>query len=377
MRRRAGQTDDLGCVPPQGRWLVQGSLREQQVGRRELQQQQRRVGKRWIFGLVLVGRRVVLVIVIVHVFVVDSVDHFVLVVELVGLVGHHVGRMSAALLDGKLLSAQLLAELSSRVEACRARGVMPCLAVVLVGDDPASQIYVRSKEKRAAEAGIATRDHRLPASTTTQELLDRIAALNADPSVHGILVQLPLPKQVDEQRVLLAVDPRKDVDGFHPDNLGLLMLGRPRFVACTPQGCMRLIAITGIDLAGKQALVVGRSNIVGKPMGQLLLHANATVTMAHSRTRDLEAEVRRAEVVVAAVGRAELIRGEWIREGACVIDVGMNRIQAAGGKDRLVGDVEFEPARERAGWITPVPGGVGPMTIACLLANVVDAAERV
>jgi methylenetetrahydrofolate dehydrogenase (NADP+)/methenyltetrahydrofolate cyclohydrolase len=207
-------------------------------------------------------------------------------------------------------------------------------------------------------------------------LLARIAELDADPGVHGILVQLPLPAHIDEQRVLVAVDPRKDVDGFHPDNLGLLMLGRPRFVACTPQGCMRLIATSAIELSGKQALVVGRSNIVGKPMAQLLLQANATVTIAHSRTRDLEAEVRRAEVLVAAVGRAELIRGEWIRPGACVIDVGMNRIEGDAGKPRLVGDVEFEPARERAGWITPVPGGVGPMTIACLLANVVDAAER-
>jgi methylenetetrahydrofolate dehydrogenase (NADP+)/methenyltetrahydrofolate cyclohydrolase len=282
--------------------------------------------------------------------------------------------MSATLLDGRALSARLLTELAGRVEACKARGIQPCLAVVLVGDDPASQIYVHNKERRAAEIGIATRDSRLPATTTTEELLACIESLNRDPSVHGILVQLPLPRGVDEQRVLLAVDPRKDVDGFHPDNLGLLMLGTPRFVACTPQGCMRLIAHAGVDPAGKRALVVGRSNIVGKPVAQLLLHANATVTMAHSRTLDLEAEVRRAEIIVAAVGRPELIRGEWIAEGACVIDVGMNRVEVEGSKPKLLGDVEFEAAAARAGSITPVPGGVGPMTIACLLANVVDAA---
>lgn len=282
---------------------------------------------------------------------------------------------SAKILDGKALAARLLGELEGRVVRAKQRGVAPCLAVVLVGDDPASQIYVRSKERKAAQVGIETRDHRLPGTTTTEQLLQLIAQLNADPTVHGILVQLPLPKGVDEQRVLLAVDPRKDVDGFHPDNLGLLMLGTPRFVACTPQGCMRLIAEAQVDPAGKRALVVGRSNIVGKPVAQLLLHANATVTMAHSRTRDLEAEVRRAEIVVAAVGRAELIRGEWIAPGACVIDVGMNRIDDGEGKSRLVGDVEFAAAAERAGAITPVPGGVGPMTIACLLANVVEAAE--
>lgn len=283
--------------------------------------------------------------------------------------------MSATILDGNALAARLLGELAGRVERAKQRSLTPCLAVVLVGDDPASAIYVRSKERKAAQVGIETRDHRLPATTTTEQLLELIADLNADPTVHGILVQLPLPKGVDEQRVLLAVDPRKDVDGFHPDNLGLLMLGTPRFVACTPQGCMRLIESAGVDPAGKRALVVGRSNIVGKPVAQLLLHANATVTMAHSRTRDLEAEVRRAEIVVAAVGRAELIRGEWIAPGACVIDVGMNRIEADGAKPRLVGDVEFAAAAERAGSITPVPGGVGPMTIACLLANVVDSAE--
>lgn len=281
-------------------------------------------------------------------------------------------------LDGRALSKRLITELATRVEACKAGGVEPCLAVVLVGDDPASKIYVRSKERKAAKAGIATRDHRLPATTTTQELLAVIAELNGDAGVHGILVQLPLPDGIDERAVLEAVDPRKDVDGFHPDNLGLLMLGTPRFVACTPQGCMRLIAEAGVDLTGKRALVVGRSNIVGKPVAQLLLQANATVTIAHSRTRDLEAEVRAADVVIAAVGRPEVIRGEWIKAGACVIDVGINRVeQGEGLKPKLLGDVEFDAASQRAGSITPVPGGVGPMTIACLLANVVDAAERV
>jgi methylenetetrahydrofolate dehydrogenase (NADP+)/methenyltetrahydrofolate cyclohydrolase len=283
--------------------------------------------------------------------------------------------MSAVLLDGQALSAQVLADLAERVRACKSRELRPCLAVVLVGDDPASKIYVRSKERRAAEIGIETRDSRLPATTTTAQLLACIESLNRDPSVHGILVQLPLPRGIDEQRVLRAVDPRKDVDGFHPDNLGLLMLGTPRFVACTPQGCMRLIAHAGVDPAGRRALVVGRSNIVGKPVAQLLLHAHATVTIAHSRTRDLEAEVRRAEIIVAAVGRAEIIRGEWIAREACVIDVGMNRVELPDGKTKLLGDVDFAAAAERAGSITPVPGGVGPMTIACLLANVVDAAE--
>jgi methylenetetrahydrofolate dehydrogenase (NADP+)/methenyltetrahydrofolate cyclohydrolase len=280
--------------------------------------------------------------------------------------------MSAAILDGKALADRLVAELRGRVEALAGRGIRPCLAVVLVGEDPASQVYVRSKEKRAAEAGIATRDHRLPTTTSTAELLELVASLNRDPEVHGILIQLPLPRGIDEQRVLQAVEPAKDVDGFHPDNLGLLMLGRPRFVACTPQGCMRLIELAGVDPTGKDAVIVGRSTIVGKPMGQLLLQANATVTTAHSKTRDLEGLVRRSEIVVAAIGRPEFIRGEWIREGACVIDVGINRL--ASGK--LVGDVEFAAAKERAGAITPVPGGVGPMTIACLLANVVESAER-
>ncbi len=278
--------------------------------------------------------------------------------------------MTAEVLDGKACAAALLHAVAARVETARARGIEPCLAVVLVGDDPASHVYVRSKEKRAAEAGIVARDHRLPATTTTADLLALVRDLNADPSVHGILVQLPLPTPVDSDAVLLAIDPTKDVDGFHPDNLGRLVLGKPRFVACTPQGCMRLLALGGIELAGRRALVVGRSTIVGKPMAQLLVHAHATVTIAHSRTTDLAAEVARADIVVAAIGRPEHIRGAWIKPGAAVIDVGMNRL--ADGK--LVGDVEYTAAAERAAAITPVPGGVGPMTIACLLSNLVDAA---
>jgi methylenetetrahydrofolate dehydrogenase (NADP+)/methenyltetrahydrofolate cyclohydrolase len=280
--------------------------------------------------------------------------------------------MSARRLDGKACAARLLTEVERRVGVCRERGVQPCLAVVLVGDDPASQVYVRSKERRAAEVGIEARDHRLPATTTTDELLALVAALNADRAVDGILVQLPLPPQCDTQRILLAVDPAKDVDGFHPDNLGRLMLGRPRFVACTPQGCMLLLKEAGVELSGSRALVIGRSTIVGKPMAQLLVHADATVIAAHSRTRDLPAEVAQADVVVAAIGRPEFIRGEWIKPGAVVIDVGMNRLPDG----RLVGDVEFAAAEAKASAITPVPGGVGPMTIACLLNNVVLAAER-
>jgi methylenetetrahydrofolate dehydrogenase (NADP+)/methenyltetrahydrofolate cyclohydrolase len=281
--------------------------------------------------------------------------------------------MSAVLIDGTAASRRVLDEVRVRVEACVARGVTPTLAVVLVGEDPASQVYVRNKGRRAAEVGIAARDHRLPAEgTTTASLLSLVAELSADREVDGILVQLPLPAHVDTDAVLLAIDPAKDVDGFHPDNLGRLMLGRPRFVPCTPAGCMRLLEDAGVDPKGKRALVVGRSTIVGKPMAQLLLAADATVTVAHSRTTDLAEEVGRAEILVAAVGRPRMIRGEWIRPGAAVIDVGINRL----ADGTLVGDVDFEGARERAGAITPVPGGVGPMTIAGLMCNVVTSAEQ-
>ena len=280
--------------------------------------------------------------------------------------------MSARVLDGKLVAARLLEGVRTRVASCRAAGVEPTLAVVLVGDDPASAIYVRNKGKRAAEVAIRTLDHHLPATTSTADVLALVRTLNDAKDVDGILVQLPLPPGVESDRVLLAIDPAKDVDGFHPDNLGRLMIGRPRFVPCTPQGCMDLLAESGVALRGARALVIGRSNIVGRPMGQLLLHADATVVQAHSRTVDLQREVEAADVVVAAVGRAELVRGAWIKPGAVVIDVGMNRLLDG----RLVGDVEYRAAAERAAAITPVPGGVGPMTIACLLANVAGSAER-
>jgi methylenetetrahydrofolate dehydrogenase (NADP+)/methenyltetrahydrofolate cyclohydrolase len=280
--------------------------------------------------------------------------------------------VTARIIDGKAVAARFLARVGERASACARAGASPTLAVVLVGDDPASAIYVRNKEARAREVGIAARDHRMPASTTTAELLRLVAELNADPGVDGILVQLPLPPGVDERAVLLAIDPAKDVDGFHPENLGRLVVGAPRFVACTPQGCMLLLSEAGCDPSGQRALVIGRSTIVGKPMLHLLLQADATVTCAHSRTRDLADHVRAADIVVAAVGRAELVRGEWIKPGAVVIDVGMNR-DAAG---KLCGDVDFAGASARAAAITPVPGGVGPTTIACLLGNVVLSAER-
>ena len=274
-------------------------------------------------------------------------------------------------IDGRAESERLLGELEARVRACVAAGVTPCLAVVLVGDDPASQVYVRNKGRKAAQVGIATRDHRLGAETTTEALLSLVAELNGDDAVHGILVQLPLPKGIDEQAVLLAIDPAKDVDGFHPANIGRLVIGADAYVPCTPQGCMWLLESAGVELEGKRALVVGRSNIVGKPMALLLTAANATVTVAHSRTRDLAEEVSRADVVVAAVGRTKLIRGEWLKPGAIVIDVGMNRDEDG----KLCGDVDYAGAQGHAGAITPVPGGVGPMTIACLMQNVVQSAE--
>jgi methylenetetrahydrofolate dehydrogenase (NADP+)/methenyltetrahydrofolate cyclohydrolase len=280
--------------------------------------------------------------------------------------------MTATVLSGKDLAARVRAELSGRAQALEAKGVVPGLAVVLVGDDPASHIYVRSKERAAAKVGVKTFDHRLPATTSQAELLELVRSLAADASVDGILVQLPLPEGIDSQVILDAIPPEKDVDGFHPDNIGRLAQGRPRFVAATPRGCMRLIAESGVDLSGKRAVVVGRSNIVGKPMALLLTNANATVTVCHSRTQDLADEVSRADLVVAAMGRARAIKGAWIKPGAVVIDVGMNRLEDG----TLCGDVEFDAAAERAGFITPVPKGVGPMTITCLLENTLDAAAR-
>jgi len=285
--------------------------------------------------------------------------------------------MTARVLDGKKLAEEVRAEVRVGVDRFRAeRGRPPGLDVVLVGEDPASVVYTRSKEKASNEVGIRGTLHVLPASTSEERLLTLLAELNADTTIDGILVQLPLPPGLDAQRVLDKVDPGKDVDGFHPINAGLLALGRHgALVACTPSGCMRLLALAEANLDGAEAVVVGRSNIVGRPMAQLLLRANATVTMAHSRTRDLPAVCRRADVLVAAVGKAEMIRGDWIKPGAVVIDVGMNRIPRADGKTRLVGDVAFDEAKEVAGVITPVPGGVGPMTIAMLLANTLEAAR--
>jgi methylenetetrahydrofolate dehydrogenase (NADP+)/methenyltetrahydrofolate cyclohydrolase len=281
--------------------------------------------------------------------------------------------VTAQLIDGAAISAKLRAEVAIVATQLRARGVAPTLAVVLVGDDPASAVYVRAKTKAAREANVDVRDHKLPATTSQQELMALVAQLNADPDVDGILVQLPLPPQLDSDAVIRSLDPAKDVDGLHPTNLGYLAQGRPVVSPCTPKGCMRLLREVGAEIAGARAVVLGRSVLVGKPIAMLLANANATVTMCHSKTRDLAGEVRRAEIVVAAIGRPEMVRGEWIAEGAIVLDVGINR--TAEGK--LVGDVEFAAAAERARAITPVPRGVGPMTIACLLANTLRAARAI
>jgi methylenetetrahydrofolate dehydrogenase (NADP+) / methenyltetrahydrofolate cyclohydrolase len=285
--------------------------------------------------------------------------------------------MTATLLDGKKLAETVRAEVRAGVERFKAEhGRAPGLDVILVGDDPASQIYTRNKEKVSNEVGMRGRLHALPATTSEAELLALVDRLNGDAEVDGILVQLPLPAGIAEARVIERVDPKKDVDGFHPVNVGLLASGRPALVPGTPIGCMRLLASAGVDLVGARAVVVGRSVIVGRPVAQLLLAAHATVTIAHSRTKDLPAVCREADVLVAAVGKAALIRGDWIKPGAVVIDVGINRIALPDGKTRLVGDVAFDEAKERARAITPVPGGVGPMTIACLLQNTLLAATR-
>ena len=284
----------------------------------------------------------------------------------------------AKIIDGKAFAEGLRARVAKAAAAVKAaHNITPGLAAVLVGDDPASAVYVRNKEKAVAEAGMASVPHRLPADTKEADLLALLRDLNADPRVHGILVQLPLPRQIRTEAAIDTVDPAKDVDGFHPVNVGRLASGREALVPCTPSGCMMLLTDTLGDLTGKHAVVVGRSNIVGKPMAALLLAANCTVTIAHSRTRDLAATCRSADILVAAVGRAEMVRGDWIAPGATVIDVGINRVPGAEpGKSRLVGDVAFAEARKVAGAITPVPGGVGPMTIACLLRNTVIAACR-
>ena len=285
--------------------------------------------------------------------------------------------MTARIIDGKAAAADLRLRVADIAAAFRERtGRAPGLAVVLVGEHPPSAAYVRSKVKATLEAGMESFEHRIPAGTTQEDLIALVDRLNADEAVDGILVQLPLPKHVDEEAVLTRVDPEKDVDGFHPVNVGRLSIGLPALVACTPLGCLMLLKQELGDLSGKEAVVVGRSNIVGKPMAQLLLQANCTVTVAHSRTRDLPDVVRRADIVIAAVGRPELIRGSWIKPGAAVIDVGQERVEQPDGTRKLLGDVAYGEAAEVAGAITPVPGGVGPMTIACLLRNTVVAAHR-
>jgi len=283
--------------------------------------------------------------------------------------------VSAKLIDGKAVAADLRTSIAAEVAQLASQGLRPGLAVVLVGEDPASQVYVRSKAKQTVECGMASFEHRLPVETSQADLLALIAALNADDRVDGILVQLPLPPQIDSNLVLRAIDPSKDVDGFHPVNVGLIATGAGGIVPCTPLGSLLLIKSVRNNLGGLNAVIVGRSNIVGKPMAQLLLQEHCTVTIAHSRTTDLQGVTRAADILIAAVGRPEMIRGDWIKPGAIVIDVGINRITTDSGKSRLVGDVAFTEAIEIAGAITPVPGGVGPMTIACLLRNTVDAAK--
>lgn len=281
--------------------------------------------------------------------------------------------MTARLIDGKALSAQLRDGVARRCSALKARGVTPGLAVILVGDDPASQVYVRNKVKACEDAGIRSVLERHDATLTEAALLARVQALNADPAIHGILVQLPLPAQIDSHKVIEAIAPGKDVDGFHVASAGALMVGRPGFRPCTPYGCMKMLESIGMtDLRGKHAVVIGRSNIVGKPMAMLLLAANATVTICHSGTADLGALTRQADIVVAAVGKRKVLTAGMVKPGAVVIDVGMNRDEAG----KLCGDVDFDGVKEVAGWITPVPGGVGPMTIAMLLVNTVESTER-
>lgn len=279
--------------------------------------------------------------------------------------------MSAQILDGKALAAEIRSEVTTQVAALAEKGVSTALAVILVGDDSASQVYVRNKIKACADTGIRSLEFRMPAETTQQQLLAKIAELNADENVDGILVQLPLPKQINADAVISAIDPAKDVDGFHVVNAGALVTGKKGFVPCTPFGVMRLIEKSGVNPRGKSAVIVGRSNIVGKPMSLLLLAADATVTVAHSRTPDLGAVTRKADILVAAVGRAKLIKADMVKPGAVVIDVGMNRDETG----KLCGDVDFAEVKEIAGSITPVPGGVGPMTIAMLMQNTVLAAQ--
>ena len=285
--------------------------------------------------------------------------------------------MTAQIIDGKAFAATVRAQVAKHVATLKdAHGITPGLAVVLVGEDPASQVYVRSKGKLTVEVGMNSYEHKLDVQTSQEDLLALIENLNADPAVHGILVQLPLPDHLDSELVINSIDPAKDVDGFHISNVGLLGTGQKSMVPCTPLGCLMMLRDHHGSLSGMNAVVVGRSNIVGKPMAQLLLGDSCTVTIAHSRTKDLEEVCRRADILVAAVGRPEMVTGDWVKPGATVIDVGINRIEGEAGKTKLVGDVHFESAAAVAGAITPVPGGVGPMTIACLLANTLTACAR-
>lgn len=286
--------------------------------------------------------------------------------------------MSANIIDGKAFAGRVREKVAAHVaELKSAHNITPGLAVVLVGEDPASQVYVRSKGKQTHEAGMNSYEHKLEADTSEEALLAIIDKLNADPSVHGILVQLPLPKHLDEDLVINRISPEKDVDGFHISNVGLLGTGQKSMVPCTPLGCLLMLRDYHGCLSGMNAVVIGRSNIVGKPMAQLLLNDSCTVTIAHSRTKNLADVVRGADIVVAAVGRPEMVPGEWLKKGATVIDVGINRIEKEDGKTKLVGDVDYDSCAAVAGAITPVPGGVGPMTIACLLANTVTACCRI
>ena len=281
----------------------------------------------------------------------------------------------AKIIDGKTIAAELRARVAEAVSRLKENhGITPGLAVVIVGDDPASHVYVRNKGKQTKAAGKSSFEHKLPAETTQAELLELVAKLNTDPAVHGILVQLPLPDHIHEDAVIQAIDPAKDVDGFTAVNAGRLSIGQPALVPCTPVGCVMLAKSALGDLTGAHAVIIGRSNIVGKPVAQLFLQENCTVTLCHSRTRDLPAVARLGDILVAAVGRPEMVKGDWVKPGACVIDVGINRIESDDGKGRLVGDVDYADAARVAGSITPVPGGVGPMTIACLLRNTYRAA---
>lgn len=280
--------------------------------------------------------------------------------------------MTARIIDGKTIAHEVRAEWKERADALKARGITPGLAVIIVGEDPASKVYVANKVKACAELGLHSEHVVLSADTSEAMLLSRIAQLNADPKIHGILVQLPVPKHIDSEKVLNAIDPNKDVDGFHPMNVGALATGNMRFAPCTPYGSMKLLEKAGVPIEGKHAVVIGRSNIVGKPMALMLLQANATVTICTSRTVDLPKYTRDADILVVATGKPKMITGDMIKPGAAVIDVGINRME----NGKLCGDVDFDSAKEVAGWITPVPGGVGPMTITMLVANTVQSAER-